>query len=99
MTNPDDLWMALKEAIGMTNEWRGRSRGQGVERSLSWLQQSLDLYSRSMPRPQAELHFKINSMKEQMVMVNSDSVKSWAKGGSSALQFCLQQSLDLYSQL
>lgn len=89
--------MALKEAIGMTNEWRGRSRGQGVERSLSWLQQSLDLYSRSMPRPQAELHFKINSMKEQMVMVNSDSVKSWAKGGSSALQFCLQQSLSLGS--
>lgn len=81
----------------MTKEWRGRSRGQGVERSLSWLQQSLDLYSRSMPRPQAELHLKINGIMEQMVLVNSDSVKSWAKGGSSALQFCLQQSLDLYS--
>lgn len=71
----------------MTKEWRGRSRGQGVERSLSWLQQSLDLYSRSMPKPQAELHLKINSMMEQMVLVNSDSVKSWAKGGSSTLQF------------
>lgn len=81
----------------MTKEWRGRSRGQGVERSLSWLQQSLDLYTRSMPRPQAELHLKINSMMEQIILVNSDSVKSWAKGGSSALQFCLQQSLHPYS--
>lgn len=81
----------------MTKEWRGQSRGQGVERSLSWLQQSLDLYSRSMPRPQAELHLKINGMVEQMVLVNSDAVKSWAKGGSSALQCCSQQFLDLYS--
>lgn len=33
-----------------------------------------------MPRFQADVHLKVNNIMERMLVINKDSLKSWAKG-------------------
>lgn len=66
--------------MSLTNERSSRAPAKGIERTLSQIQESLDLYSHNMPSIQAELNLKINNMMQRLVLVNKDSLKSLAKG-------------------